>query len=140
VNYESLPVNRPKVEVNHYHRDGMMRFDGNGLSAPNYEPNSFGGPVEDSRFLEPPLRTFGDAARYDHRAGNDDFTQAGNLFRLMKNEERERLIDNIVDSMKTVPERIQRLQIQHFLKADEAYGRGVAEGLGLMIEETVSVR
>jgi len=140
VNYESLPVNHPKTEVNHYHRDGSMRFDGNAGSSPNYEPNTFGGPVEDPRFLEPPLKISGDASRYDHRKGNDDFIQAGNLFRLMKPEERARLMDNIADSMKTVPERIQQLQIQHFLKADEEYGRGVAERLALVVEEVAAVR
>jgi catalase len=45
------------------------------------------------------------------------------------------LIANIVGHMKTVTERIQRLQISHFFKADPAYGRGVAEGLGLKVEE-----
>jgi catalase len=72
VNYESLPVNRPKCPVHHYHRDGSMRFDANGGTAPNYEPNSFGGPKEDPRYGEPPPKISGDAARYDHRAGNDD--------------------------------------------------------------------
>ncbi len=45
-NYESLPVNRPRCPVHHYYRDGQMRFDGNAEGAVNYEPNSFGGPVE----------------------------------------------------------------------------------------------
>jgi catalase len=51
-NYESLPVNRPKAEVNTYHRDGAMRFDANGGKAPNYEPNSFGGgwPIQADAF------------------------------------------------------------------------------------------
>ena len=48
----------------------------------NYEPNSFGGPIE-SGHVEPPLRIDGDADRYDHRVGNDDYSQAGDLFRLM---------------------------------------------------------
>jgi len=44
VNYESLPVNRPRCPVMHYHRDGAMRADGNGGGAVNYEPNSFNRP------------------------------------------------------------------------------------------------
>jgi catalase len=78
VNYESLPVNRSLASVSTYHRDGAMRFDGNAGGAVNYEPNSFGGPVEDNHFKEPPLQISGDADRYDHRVGNDDYTQAGN--------------------------------------------------------------
>jgi len=131
VNYESLPVNRPRCQVQNYHRDGKMRFDGNFGSAPNYEPNSAGGPAEDRSYLEPPLKISGDADRYDHREGNDDYTQAGNLFRLMTAEERKRLMGNIAASMKSVPREIQEKQVRHFYKADPAYGQGVAKGLGL---------
>jgi catalase len=126
-NYESLPVNKPKVPVHTYHRDGTLRFDGNGGGSVNYEPNSFGGPVEDARFKEPPLKITGDADRYNHRDGNDDYTQAGNLFRLMTPPERGRLMDAIAGAMHGVPAEIQKRQIAHFSKCDPAYGAGVAE-------------
>ncbi len=74
-----------------YYKDGPMRFDGNGYGAVNYEPNSFNGPVQGDRFKEPPLKIFGDADRYNHRQGNDDYTQLGNLYRLMPADEQERL-------------------------------------------------
>jgi catalase len=45
-----------------------------------------------------------------------------------------------VASMKSVPQRIQELQIQHFHKADPAYGAGVARGLGLEIEKVLTSR
>jgi len=139
VNYESLPVNRPRCPVQTYHRDGAMRFDGGGGRTVNYEPNSFGGPVEDPRFEEPPLRISGDAARYDHRLGNDDYKQAGALFRLMSREQQKQLVGNIGAAMRGVPEPIQLRQIAHFLKADADYGRGVAEGLGLAKELLAAV-
>jgi catalase len=47
----------------------------------------------------------------------------------MKPDERERLIGNIVASMKSVPAHIQGRQIVHFKKADPAYGAGVSQGL-----------
>lgn len=131
VNYRQLPVNRPRGPVHTYHRDGHMRFDGNGAASPVYEPNSFGGPAQDAAYREPPLRIGGDADRYDHRAGNDDYTQAGDLYRLMKPEERARLVANIVAAMKEVAREIQLRQIGHFYKADPAYGEGVARGLGI---------
>jgi catalase len=129
VNYASLPVNRPKSPVHHYHRDGAMISDGNGGASPNYEPNSFGGPKENAAYAEPPLKISGDAARYDHREGNDDYTQAGDLFRLMTSDEQARLIDNIADSMQHVSREIQARQIAHFTKADPAYGEGVAKAI-----------
>ena len=55
----------------------------------------------------------------------------GNLFRLMKPDAKKRLISNIVGSLGNAPKRIQEKQLGHFLKADPAYGRGVAEGLGI---------
>ncbi|MEN8764149.1 MAG: catalase-related domain-containing protein, partial [Thiogranum sp.] len=95
-------------------------------------PNSFGGAEDDASYREPPLRINGDADRYDHRIGNDYYTQAGNLFRLMDAAEQLRLIDNIVGAMQGVPRNIQQRQVSHFTKADPAYGAGVAKGLGLL--------
>ena len=131
VNHESLPVNRARCPVHTYHRDGLMRFDGNEGGAVNYEPNRFGGPVEDPGFREPPLRICGDADRYDHRVDNDDYTQAGNLFRLMDPGQRTRLMDNIAGAMQGVPEDIVRRQVALFHRADPAYGEGVARRMGL---------
>jgi len=133
VNYAELPVNKPRCPVQTYHRDGTMRADGNEGGAVNYEPNSFGGPVEDPSVKELPFKISGDADRYDHRQGNDDTTQAGNLFRLMSPDQKRQLIQNLVNAMKTVPREIQERQVGHFYKADPEYGRGVAEGLGLPI-------
>ena len=129
VNYESLPVNRPRCDVATYHRDGAMRSDDNGGGSVNYEPNSFGGPAEDQRYKEPPLRISGDADRYDHRKGNDDFTQAGNLYRLMPQGERDRLHAAIAKAMRGVPTEIIERQLKHFEKADPAYAKGVRAAL-----------
>jgi len=135
VNYDVLPVNRPQCPIHTYHRDGAMRFDGNSGSAPNYEPNSFNGPVEDPSFRERPTEVSGSVDRHNHRLDDDYYTQPGNLFRLMKPDERERLISNIVSSMKNVPDHIQQRQIRHFKQADFAYGAGVAAGLGWEIKD-----
>ena len=112
-----------------------MRADDNGGDGPNYEPNSFGGPVEDPRYREMPYKVSGEVNRYNHREGNDDYRQAGDLFRLMSPADKKSLISNIAGHMKGIPERIARLQIGHFTKADPAYGRGVAKALGLDVPE-----
>ncbi|MUG99118.1 catalase [Scytonema sp. UIC 10036] len=130
VNYESLPINCPHATKAHtYHRDGLMRFDNNGGGAVNYEPNSFGGPIEDPSIKEPALKIFGDGDRYDRRVGNDDYTQAGNLFRLLPKDEKQRLFHNIAAAMQGVPQFIIDRQLAHFVKADPAYGEGVAKAL-----------
>jgi catalase len=56
----------------------------------------------------------------------------------MTADAKERLIGNIVASLRSVPRRIQDLQIQHFYKADPAYGTGVAKGLSLPIDQIVA--
>jgi catalase len=131
VNYDALPVNRAQCPVHTYHRDGAMRFDGNSGSAPNYEPNSFNGPTEDPIYTERPRPVTGTIDRYNHRIDDDYYSQPGNLFRLMKPDAKERLIGNIVSSLKNAPEHIQKRQVWHFTKADPAYGAGVAQALGL---------
>ena len=131
VNHTQIPVNQSKCPYHNYQRDGAMRSDGNGGGRPNYEPNSFGGPVQSTHAAEPPLKISGDADRYSHRDGNDDYGQAGQLFRLMSAAEQGLLMNAIAGAMKPLPEFIQRRQIAHFAKADPAYGAGVAQRLGL---------
>ena len=112
----------------------MRFFANNPYPDAYYEPNSFGGPRQNPEYAEPPLRISGDADRYDHRDGNDDYTQPGNLFRLMTPEQQQRLFGNIAASMQGVPEEIVRRQLAHFTKADPAYGAGVAKALGIVGE------
>jgi catalase len=129
--YEALPVNAPKCPVHNYNKDGAMRFFDNNTKNPDafYEPNSFNGPVEDKSVAEPPLKISGDANRYNHREGNDDYTQPGNLFRLFSPEQKARLFSNIATAMSGVPEFIVERQLGHFDKADPAYGAGVRAAL-----------
>jgi catalase len=129
--YEALPVNRPRCPVHHYHADGSMLLDIPNRGNAYYEPNSFNGPVQTPRAAEPPLKISGDADRYDHRAGNDDYRQPGDLFRLMTPDEQSRLMDNIAEAMQGVPQEIVKRQIVHFYLADKGYGLGVADRMGL---------
>ncbi|NUN04738.1 MAG: catalase [Bdellovibrio sp.] len=131
VNFQSLPVNRPQSAVNTYHRDGSMRFDSNDGRLDNYEPNSFQGPRQNPLYAEPPLPLTGAADRYNSHLGNDDFSQAGELYRLMKADERERLTDNIAGTMKGLPEPLQKINVEHFAKCDPDYGKRLQIKLGL---------
>ena len=130
--YEALPVNAPKCPLNHMHKDGAMRFFENGEENPDayYEPNSFNGPKEDPSVKEPPLPLSGDADRFDHREGNDDYTQPGNLYRLLSKDGQQRLYQNIAASMQGVPQAIIDRQLAHFERADPAYAAGVKAALG----------
>ena len=129
--YEALPVNAPKCPVNHYHKDGHMRFTPNFKDNPDayYEPNSFNGPVEDPDFAEPPLKISGDAARYNHREGNDDYGQPRALFNLFDDGQKARLFSNIAEAMQGVSEDIIERQLGHFEKIHPDYAAGVRTAL-----------
>ena len=129
--YEALPVNKPRIPVHTYHADGQMLSEIPNRGNAWYEPNSFAGPREDKRFAEPPLALSGDADRYDHRAGNDDYSQPRALFRLFDSAQQARLMDNIAAAMQGVPLEIIRRQVAHFYRVDPNYGIGVATRLGL---------
>ncbi|MFP7733991.1 catalase KatA [Priestia aryabhattai] len=136
-NHQALPINRPRSEVNNYQRDGQMRFDDNGGRSVYYEPNSFGGPTESHKNKQAayPVSGVADSVAYDR---NDHYTQAGDLYRLLSEDERTRLVANIVEAMKPVEkEEIKLRQIQHFYKADPEYGKRIADGLGLSVPQQV---
>ncbi len=129
--YEALPVNAPRCPVHHYHKDGAMRFF---PSNPNpdayYEPNTMGGPKEDPAYAEPPLKISGDADRYDHRDGTDDYAQPRDLFNLFDDGQKARLFANIAGAMAGVPAEILDRQLVHFDRIDPAYGNGIRDALG----------
>ncbi len=129
--YEALPVNAPKSPVHHYHKDGPMRFFKNDTGNPDafYEPNSFSGPVENKAVAEPPLKISGDADRYNHRDGNDDYGQVRALFNLFDAGQKSRLFSNIAAAMGGVPDFIVERQLGHFDKVHPDYGNGVRKAL-----------
>lgn len=139
VNAEQLPVNRPRCPISTYHADGNMRLAGRSSPDAYYEPNSFCGPVQDSSAKEPPLKLSGNADRYNHHEGNDDYRQAGDLFRLMSTVQKEQLFDNIKGAMNGVPVEIVKRQVMHFYCADPDYGIGVATRMGLPTSDQLAL-
>jgi catalase len=135
VNAHQIPVNQPRCPMHTYHLDGVMRLAGNANPDAYYEPNSFNGPLQDERFREPPLKLSGNADRYNHRDGNDDYRQPGDLFRMMSPDQRERLLANTKTAMDGVPVEIVKRWIGHCLKADPAYGKGLAKRMGVSLPD-----
>ena len=129
VNYHQIPVNKPTNTAYSYHRDGAGRVDGNGGSEYHYHPNSFDEVIEYNDPAPPPYLGTGAVHRYNHREDEDYHTQAGNLFRIMNDDQKSLLIHNIAGAMKSVPKFVQERQISHFMKADKAYGEGVQRAL-----------
>ena len=128
-NHQHLPVNAPRCPVHNQQRDGAMAI-ANGGAAQNYQPvEANGSHPQGLGHGEPALALDGGAARYDGRGKEDDYTQAGNLFRLMPAEEKRNLFDNIAGPLSQVSAEIIARQLGHFDQADPAYGAGVRAAL-----------
>jgi len=131
VNHHLIPVNASRCPFHSYHRDGTMRVDGNHGGTLGYEPNSFGEWQQQPEFAEPPLSLEGAAGHWDHREDTDYYTQPGLLFRLMSAKQKEALFGNTARSIGGASKDIQLRHIGNCMKADPAYGKGVADALGL---------
>ncbi len=124
-NHQHLPVNRPRCPLSNQQRDGQMAIH-NGGAASNYanvvstgtQPSGFG--HGDAGW---PLE--GAAGRYDGRRAEDDYTQAGNLFRLLPAQEKQNLFDNMSGPLSRVIAEIQARWLGHLAKAEPAYAAGV---------------
>jgi len=138
VNHGQIPVNRPRCPFHSYHRDGMMRTDGNNGSAIGYEPNSYGEWQDSPEMKEPPLKLHGDAYNYNEREYDEDYySQPGDLFRLMSPGQQKALFKNTAANMGDSELFIKQRHVRNCYKADPAYGRGVAEALGVSLEDAL---
>jgi catalase len=136
VNHHQIPVNAPRCPVNSYHRDGQMRVNNNSGNTIGYEPNSYGQWQEQPDSKEPALELNGAADHWDFRKDdNDYYSQPGNLFRLMTPDQQKALFENTARAMGDSPKEIKVRHIMNCLKADPAYGKGVAEALGIHLAE-----
>ena len=138
VNLEQIPVNRPRCPFHSYHRDGTMRVDGNYGSTLGYEPNSYGEWKDTPSMKEPPLKSSGDIYNYNEREyDNDYYSQPGALFRLMPPQEQQLLFENTARAMGDAATFIKQRHIRNCYKADPKYGEGVANALGIYLEEAL---
>lgn len=126
INADHLPVNRPHAtEARTHSRDGYL-YDGRHKGAKNYEPNSFGGPFQTDRSPWRPVPVSGvtgESVTPVH-AEDNDFVQAGNLYRLMSEDEKERLVTNLANAISGVTrDDIADRAINNFRQADEDFGK-----------------
>ncbi|WP_417346414.1 catalase [Ferrimonas sp.] len=134
-NYNQLPVNCPHAsQVNHYQRAGAMAgtgcpYQGDASeSGVSYGPNTQGGPEQQPQFAEPPMKISGDLDRYD-RFAEENFVQAGDLYRLMSDAQRQALADTIAATLSQASGPVQQRMLAQFSQADEEYGHRVARAI-----------
>jgi len=133
-NYTQIPINCPyAARVAHHQRDGAMAINGNFGAQPNYEPNTVAQnpPRESKDKMHYKFNVTGQMTRERRGHKSDDYEQAGNLYRLMSKDARERLVQNIAGHLKNARKDIQLKQVEIFYKCDKEYGMGIAKLLGM---------
>ena len=136
VNHHLIPVNRARCPVHAFHRDGQMRVDENYGATLGYEPNSYGEWQEQPEHREPPLALEGAADHWNSREDDDDYySQPGELFRLMSPAQQKVLFENTARNMGDAPMEVKVRHIGNCMKADPAYGKGVAKALGIPLSK-----
>ncbi|WP_392750416.1 catalase [Streptomyces sp. LN590] len=133
VNHTQLPVNAPRTAVvDNYGRDGLHATRNGARRDKNYEPNSYAGPAQTDAALSAPLAVHGwtGAHAAPAHAKDDDFFQAGELYRLMSEDEKGRLVANIAGGLSQVTrEDVIEKNLAHFHAADAEYGKRVEEAV-----------
>ncbi|MEK6797631.1 MAG: catalase [Planctomycetota bacterium] len=139
VNYRELPVNKPRCPVRNYQRDGALASAEHYAAAPNYWPNSREGAPEPNPNYKDPAWKLGEVIvdRYDSTVDHDDYTQAGNLYRMFDEAHRERLARRIAGVLGQARKEVQTRQVVHFLKADKDYGQRVGKKLGIDVDQAL---
>ncbi len=130
VNYRQIPVNKPKVPVHSYSKDGAMRTEN--VSDPVYAPNSKGGPAADPSLTDEAGMWYadGDMVRqaYTLREDDDDWSQARILVNdVMDDPQRERLVSNIAGHLKAgVSEPVLERAFEYWRNVDQSLGDRIA--------------
>ena len=143
-NYEQIPVNRCPYMVNNHQRDGLMTVNGNGGSNPNYFPYSFDDINVDEKYKEPGMELDSYVASWFDRNvehENDHYTQPGDLYRLMPDNEKNELVNSVMNAMSAIDSEKRELiinrQLCHFFRADANLGLAIANGLNVDLNKVM---
>ncbi|HBY37776.1 MAG TPA: catalase [Alteromonas sp.] len=134
-NYNQIPVNAPRCPVHHYQRDGAFAGINPAVagSGANFYPNDRaeqGAPAEVPDVAEPPMPLEQDAwlGIHDNR-DDDNFSQAGDLFRLMSPCQKGQLVHNIAAGLHQCTDDVQQRMLAQYEQADPQYAAMVKQAI-----------
>ncbi|MBL52978.1 MAG: catalase [Gammaproteobacteria bacterium] len=134
-NYNQIPVNAPRCPVHHYQRDGAFAGINPAVagSGANFYPNDRaeqGAPAEVPDVAEPPMPLEQDAwlGIHDNR-DDDNFSQAGDLFRLMSPCQKGQLVHNIAAGLHQCTDVLQQRMLAQYEQADPQYAAMVKQAI-----------
>ena len=137
-NYNQLPVNAPRCPVNNYQRDGAMAgmcpYHKDSANPQNSEVNFYPNEQSEAATVEETIKEpsmdlgYAISDRFDSQE-EDNFSQAGDLFRIMDYEQKNQLTNNIAGGLKQCDKVIQEKMLKQFKKIDALYCKMVEERL-----------
>ncbi|OMF37228.1 catalase [Paenibacillus sp. FSL H8-0548] len=133
-NYLHIPVNCPYAPVRNHQRDGAMTMHAN-PSTVNYEPNSSSeSPRESAAYHDSYVALQGAAGRQKIDK-TDDFTQAGERFRSLSEDQQTNLLANLTGELAQTNDDIRLRAICNFFRADRSLGMQLSQNLGVDIQK-----
>jgi len=135
-NFNQIPVNQPRCPVNNYQRDGVMTGGCPVAHGANFYPNDAveqGAPAPAAEFGEPPMPLESDAWVGPHSQDDEDyFTQAGDLFRIMSDDQKNQLANNIAGGLVHATASVRARMLAQYEQADADYAARVSAAMGRM--------
>lgn len=133
VNFDRVPVNSPGTPVFNYQRDGDLAKNPTG--SVNYYPNSYDEVHFSKRVRNVPPEVTSPVRREAPPIKDIDFVQPRDRYMAFDEGERNRLMDNIAESLGQAAKKIQYRAAALFYKIAPSYGEGVGERLKLNLRE-----
>ncbi|MCK8046375.1 catalase [Shewanella sp. 1CM18E] len=127
-NLSQLPINQPKVAVVNHNQEGAANF-GHTNSDVNYQPSSQLTLAEDNRYraVQSPLSGHVQQAVI---AKQDNFTQAGKLYRSLSKQDKRDLITNLsADLGKVRDSNVKHQMLSYFYLADKDFGKRLTQAV-----------
>jgi catalase len=119
-----LPINAPKVAVNNGNQDGAMNI-GHSSSGVNYQPSRLL-PRDESQTARYSQSALSGSTQQAKIQREQNFKQAGDLYRSFSKKERKDLIESFGGSLATTDDESKHIILSFLYKADPEYGTGVA--------------
>lgn len=132
VNHHQLKVNAPRCPVHHNQRDGAMAGTGaNQGSGVNFFPNDRDDtPRPNMEYTAPPLPLLEEAWVRPYSQDEEDyFEQAGNLYRVMSDEQKAELAATIAGGLAQAERSVQNRMLWYLNEADADYANRVREAI-----------
>ena len=105
----------------------LVSISGAPISAPRHKNTPRTRPDEDPSKCAAIVG--GTVDRHDHRVDADDYSQAGGLYCILSDDQKQQLVNNIAGALGGASKEVQERMLSHFDQCDPAYGQSVRDAM-----------